>query len=97
MLISQIYFDDAVLVLRDIDGSKVTVPLVDAMELAAWMIDHIGEMTERIAQVDQKARIREATERNAAMSLAPNEIESCAEEDDPYDDTLPPFEETQNT
>jgi hypothetical protein len=98
MLIGRIYFNDVSLVLRDVDGSEVTMPLYDAMDLAAWLIDHSGELAERIAKAEELSeRIREAIARNASMELAPNEIESYIEEDDPYDDTLPPFEETQNT
>ncbi len=99
MLIGQIYFDgNASLVLRDVDGSTVTMPLYDAMDLAAWLVDHSGELAERIAKVEEPSeRIREAIVRNASMELALNEIESYVEEDDPYDDTLPPFEEMQNT
>jgi predicted DNA-binding ribbon-helix-helix protein len=61
MLLETIYLKQTHLILRDVDGSEVSVTLEDALDLYAYIKDHLQEIEEQskvnwqefIASIDQ--------------------------------------------
>lgn len=48
MLIDEVFFRDSHLILRDVDGSEVTITLQDAADLRNWLNRRYTEIVERI-------------------------------------------------
>jgi hypothetical protein len=48
MQISEIFFRGSALVLRDVDGSEVTMPVQSAEKLLTWLRAHAGELQDLV-------------------------------------------------
>ena len=49
-MIGQVFFRDNALVIQNVDGSRVTMPVQDAQQLLFWLLDHNDELRDRIDQ-----------------------------------------------